>query len=86
MLGLALWLQWFLYCCKMAIVFSAAAANRNNKTQKVVFRSNSPFRPCISKINSTLIDSGEDLCIVILMYNLLEYSDNNDIRNFVELL
>ena len=34
------------------------------------------FRSCISKINSTLIDNAEDLDIVMLMYNLLEYSKN----------
>ena len=43
------------------------------------------FRSCISKINSTLIDNGEDpdidmpmedLDIGMLMYNLLEYIQN----------
>ena len=29
---------------------------------------------CISKNNSTLIDNGEDLDMVMPMYNLLEYS------------
>ena len=37
---------------------------------------NAPFRSCISKINSTLIDNAEDLDIVMPMYNLLEYGQN----------
>ena len=35
-----------------------------------------PFRPCIPKINNTLIDNAEDLDIVMPMYNFLEYSGN----------
>ena len=55
----------------------AAAANENDKAQKdVAFRNNTPFRSRISKINNTLIDNAEDLDIVILMHNLLEYIDN----------
>ena len=46
----------------------------NNK--KLIFKNNVPFRSCISKINNTFIDNAEELDIVMLMYNLLEYSDN----------
>ena len=49
-------------------------ANKRNK--KLTFKNNASFRSCISKINNTFIDSGEDLDIVIRMYNPLEYSDN----------
>ena len=35
-----------------------------------------PFRPCISKTNSTLIDNAEDLNIVMPIYNSLEYSQH----------
>ena len=53
----------------------AAATNENNKAEKnVAFKNNAPYRSCISKINSTLIDNAEDLDIVMSMYNLLEYS------------
>ena len=56
--------------------FLALAANENNKAEKnVVFKNNAPFTSCISKINSTLIDNA-DFDIVMLMYNLLEYSQN----------
>ena len=62
---------------KEAIDLLAAAANENDKTHKnVAFKNNAPFRSCISKINSTLIDSAEDLDIVMLMYSLLKYSQN----------
>ena len=54
----------------------AAAANENDKVENDVEKNNAPFRSCISKINSTLIDNAEDLDIVIPMYNLLEYNQN----------
>ena len=55
----------------------AAAANENDTAEKdVVFKINVPFRSCISKIDSTLIDNAEDLNIAMLMYKLLEYSQH----------
>ena len=61
---------------KGTIDFLALAANENDKTEKnVAFKNNAPFTSCISKINSTLIDIA-DFDIVMLMYNLLEYSQN----------
>ena len=55
----------------------AAAANENDKAEKdVAFKNNAPFRSCISKTNSTLIDNADDLGIVMPMYNLLEYGQN----------
>ena len=44
--------------------------------KKLAFKNNAPFTSCISKINNTLIDNAEDLDIVMLMYNLIEYSKN----------
>ena len=62
---------------KGTIGLFAAAANENDKSQKnVAFKNNAPFRSCISEINSTLMESAEDLDIVMSMYNLLEYSQN----------
>ena len=40
----------------------------------VFFKNNVPFRSCILKINNTFIDN--DLDIGMLIYNLLEYTDN----------
>ena len=43
-------------------------AKENNKAEdKVASESNDPFKPCISKINSTLIDSSEDLDTAIII-------------------
>ena len=44
--------------------------------KKVTFKNNAPFRSCISKVSSTLIDNAEDLDIIMPMCNLLEYSQN----------
>ena len=60
---------------KGGIDLLAAAANENDKAEKSVsFKNNAPFRLCISKINSTLIDIAEDLDIVMPLYNLLKCS------------
>ena len=52
----------------------AAAADNTNK--KVIFKNCAPFTNCISKINNTQIDNAEYIDIVMLMYNLIDYSDN----------
>ena len=41
-----------------------------------MLENNAPFRSCITKINNLLIENAEDLCIVMLTYNRLEYIDN----------
>ena len=46
---------------------------RNNE---VTFENNAPFINCISNINDEKIDSTEDLDVLMLMYNLLEYNKN----------
>ena len=49
-------------------------ANKHNKN--LVFKNNAPFINCITKINCIKIENAEDLDVVMLMYNLLEYSKN----------
>ena len=49
-------------------------ANKRNKNLN--FKNDAPFRSCISKVNNTFIDNGDDLHIAMPMYNLLEFSDN----------
>ena len=49
-------------------------ANKRNKN--LIFKNNTPFINCISKINGIKIDNAEDLDVVMPMYNLLEYSKN----------
>ena len=50
--------------------------NDANYNKKSALKNNAPFTSCISKINNRLIDNVKDLEIVMLMYNLLEYSKN----------
>ena len=52
------------------------AAAENNTNKKVIFKYCAPFTDCISKINNTQVYSARDIDIVMLMYNLIEYSDN----------
>ena len=54
----------------------AAGAAANNTNKKVLFKKCAPFTNCISKINNTQIDNAEYIDIVMLMYNLIEYSNN----------
>ena len=49
-------------------------ANKRNK--HLAFKKNAPFINCILKINGVKIDYVEELDVVILVYNLLEYSKN----------
>ena len=46
------------------------------KNSSLAFKNNAPFTNCISKINNVLTDNAEDLDVVMLVYNLLEYSKN----------
>ena len=43
---------------------------------KEILKNCAPFSNCISKINNTQIDNAEYTDIVMLIYNLIEYSDN----------
>ena len=55
---------------------AANGAAANNTDKKVIFKNCAPFTNCIIKINSTQIDNAEYIDIVMLMYNLIEYSEN----------
>ena len=52
------------------------AANPNNNDNDVVFKNCAPFTDCISEINNTQIDNAKGINVVMLMYNLIECSDN----------
>ena len=51
-----------------------AAANNNDR--QASFKNGAPFTDHISEINNTQIDNVKDIDVVMLMYNLLECSDN----------
>ena len=53
---------------------AGAAANNTNK--RVIFKNCAPLTDCISKTNNTQVDNSNDIDIVILMYNFIEYSNN----------
>ena len=53
-----------------------AGAATNNVTKKIIFKNCAPFTSCISKINNKQIGNVEYIDIVMLMYNLIEYSNN----------
>ena len=55
---------------------AAAGANANNVNKKLIFKNCAPFTNCISEINNTQVDNAKDIDIAMLMYNLIEYSDN----------
>ena len=52
-----------------------AVVGADNNT-KVAFKNCAPFRKCRTEINETFIDEAEHINIAMLMYNLIEYSDN----------
>ena len=60
----------------------AESKNENNPTnKKFEFKNKAPFRSYISKINNTFIYNAEDLGIVMLMLNLLQYSYNYSLKS-----
>ena len=61
---------------KGKITVSASERNRDEMNRQVILKNNATFISCISKINGVLVENAEDLHIVMLMYNLLEYSTN----------
>ena len=50
--------------------------NANKRNKNLVFKNNTPFINCTTKINNIKIDNAENLDVVMPMYNLLEYSKN----------
>ena len=58
----------------------AAARQADERNKGVIFKNCAPFINCISEINNTQIDNAKDIDIVMLMYNLIEYSEVYGIR------
>ena len=58
-----------------------AGANNDTKrlderNKRVIFKNCAPFTDCISKTNNTQIDNAKNLDVMMLIYNLIEYSHN----------
>ena len=64
------------YIVVKGVITVTGANNDSRINKKLVFKSNASFQSCISKINNRFMDNAEDLDIVMVMYNLLEHSDN----------
>ena len=55
---------------------SVAGTNKGHiRNNKLTFKNNEPIRSCISKTNNKFKGNAEDFDIVMLTYNLLEYSE-----------
>ena len=48
----------------------------DERNKGVIFKNCAPSTKCINRINSTNLDTAQDIDIVTPMYNLIEYSDN----------
>ena len=59
-------LRYFVSYCRQA----------DERDKVVAFKNCAPCTNCISEINNIQIDNRKDIDIVMLLYNLLEYSDN----------
>ena len=55
---------------------SAEGEARNNNDKKVILKYCAPFTERINKINKTQVDKTESNVIVMLIYNLVRYSNN----------
>ena len=55
---------------------AAADADANNANKKVIFKNCALFTDCKSEINNVEIDNAKGIDIIMLMYTLIEYSDN----------
>ena len=55
----------------------AATRRADERNKGVIFKNCAPFIKCIGKINNAEIDNAQDIDIVMLMHNLIEYSNNH---------
>ena len=53
-----------------------AVKRLDEKNKGIIFKNCAPSTDCISPTNNTQIDNARQIDVVILMYNLIEYSDN----------
>ena len=54
---------------------AAASAPVDNTNKKAIFKNRSPFTNCLSEINNTQMDNGQEIDVVMPMYNVIEYTD-----------
>ena len=54
----------------------ATAREGDERKKEVIFRNYAPLTNCISKMNNAQVDNAKDVDVVMLMYDLIEYSNN----------
>ena len=55
---------------------TTAVAATNSVNKNAIFKNCAPFTDCISEINNTKVDNVKDIVLVIIMYNVIKYSNN----------
>ena len=67
----------YIFVKRTTTIWNTAASGTaaNNTEKKVIFKNCAPFTECITEINNTQIDDAQKIDVVLLMYNLTEYSD-----------
>lgn len=73
--------MWCVHTCKenfenFGTKSNAAIRNAVERKKQVTFKNCVPFTEYTSKMNKSLIDNTMDLDIEMLMYNIMEYSNN----------
>ena len=64
------------YSDSYVLVIEDITATGDDANTKVGYKNCAPFRRCAIHINDEHVDTGENLDIIMPLYNLLEYSDN----------
>ena len=59
----------------ITILNTGTAAKENNR-KNMIIKNYAPFTDYISEINNTQICNAKEIDVAMLMYNLIEYSDN----------
>ena len=62
------------------------AKQLDERNKGVVFKSCAPFTKCISRINNTDIDNAQGIDIVMPMYNVIKYSDQEVYDNTIKMI
>ena len=58
------------------LVTGDITATDGDANTKVAFKNCAPFTKCVTHVNNEHVDNADNLDNVMLMYNLIEYSDN----------
>ena len=64
------------YSDAYVIVTGNILATNGNADNKVAFKNYAPFTRCVTHINNELVETAENLDVIMPLYNLIEYSGN----------